>query len=119
MTTTAADAARTVANALLDLAAALDRDASASAPPRARDQMGPPAPAARPAPPRPPPGDGFCVPFGRDKGRFLIDVDDACLKWLASALETSISDPEKSTYAAKNRRDLSAVRDEQNRRFVR
>lgn len=54
-----------------------------------------------------------------DKGRFLIDIDDKGLVWLANTLEKSIGDPSKQQYRRKNEGDLAAVRDEQNRRFVR
>jgi hypothetical protein len=114
MTISTPEAARAVARAFEQFAQCLERDAGD--PPHAPA----PAPAPRPAPARPPPaGDGAVVPFGRDKGTLISEATDATLKWLGEALETSLNDPSKAPYAGKNRRELGAVRDEQNRRFVR
>jgi hypothetical protein len=106
---------REAARALSAAADELDLEAraeAASAPaPRA------PAPASRPAP-RPAASD-VLVPFGRDAGRPLTEVDDKALVWLAGAVQKSIDDPERAQYRRKNIDLLAAVRAEQDARFVR
>jgi len=61
------------------------------------------------------PGE-MVVPFGRDKGKPITDVDDDALKWLAEAVKKSIADKDKEKWKAKNQAMLDALRAEYARR---
>lgn len=56
------------------------------------------------------------VPFGRDKGKPITEVDDACIQWLADAVKNSIDDPSKAKWKDKNQAMLDALRAEYKRR---
>jgi hypothetical protein len=60
--------------------------------------------------------NAMTVPFGRDKGKALTDVDDKCIDWLAEATKKSIADPAKAKFKSKNEALLQALRDEYIRR---
>jgi hypothetical protein len=57
-------------------------------------------------------GDGPRAAFGRSKGELLVDLSDDDLRWLAGALQRSVSDPSKAAYRRKNEADLAAIRAE-------
>ncbi len=57
-------------------------------------------------------------PFGKNQGQPLAALIDKDLQWLQGALQTSISDPSKAKYAAKNQKDLAAVTAELRARFL-
>ena len=59
---------------------------------------------------------GMTVPFGRDKGKPISDIDDAALQWLADAVKKSVEDPEKAKFKKRNEELLTALRDEYKRR---
>ena len=46
------------------------------------------------------------------KGTPLSEMETKNLEWLETALQRSIGDPEKRAYAAKNAKDLDAIRAE-------
>ncbi len=105
--------AREAARSLEKLADEIDRRSAARA--AARDKA--------PTPPSTPQADSTTerhdnpvAPFGRCKGLPLDELADDDLSWLAGRLEQSLSDPEKSGYAAKDAAALEAVRREQARR---
>lgn len=56
------------------------------------------------------------IPFGRNAGLLLGEVDDDDLKWLRSALARSLSDPGKAKFKASNQQLLDHVLAEQKRR---
>ena len=56
------------------------------------------------------------VPFGKNKGQSITDIEDTQLKWLADAVKKSVADPEKSKWKKKNQALLDALRDEYKRR---
>ena len=58
------------------------------------------------------------VPFGRDKGKPIVDIDDVALKWLAEAVKKSVDDPEKAKFKARNEALLTDLRDEYKRRHA-
>jgi len=58
------------------------------------------------------------IPFGRDKGKPITDVDDSSLKWVAESIKKSIDDPAKSKWKSKNETLLTALRDEHKRRHA-
>jgi hypothetical protein len=103
--------AREVSLALAKLADAIDAGrlpAPSPAPPAASTNQPHPPVAARPGERH----DLPVAPFGKSKGIPLAEIDDAQLRWLAGALQTSVDDPSKATYRAKNSRDLESVRAE-------
>jgi hypothetical protein len=52
------------------------------------------------------------VPFGKNKGQSITDIDDGNLQWLADAVKKSIEDPEKAKFKRKNQELLDALREE-------
>lgn len=68
--------------------------------------------AERPAhiPTRPPTHDRtVTVPFGRNKGKTIAEVDEADLKYLQGAFQRDLDDPSKSRFHDKTRAQLAAV----------
>jgi hypothetical protein len=52
------------------------------------------------------------VPFGKNKGKPIADVDEVDLKYLESAFSRDLADPSKARYHDKTRAQLTAVRGE-------
>jgi hypothetical protein len=50
------------------------------------------------------------MPFGRDKGKRLVDLDVRSLRWWEGVFRRDIDDPEKARYAEKARGQLEMVR---------
>lgn len=82
-----------------------------------------PAPAAAPAPsaaPRTPPStasaarepSGLTMPFGRNKGTPIEELDDKDLSYWAGKMEEELADPDKARYHARVRGQLETVRAE-------
>jgi len=67
----------------------------------------------RPSPPTadfaPNRASGVKVPFGRDKGKDLSELDAKALSSLGAYLEKQVQDPSKANFAAGNQRLLDAV----------
>lgn len=60
--------------------------------------------------------DSLVVPFGRDKGKTLAEIDMRSLEWLASAAKSNINDPAKSKWRSKEQAWLAQVESEIARR---
>lgn len=56
------------------------------------------------------------VPFGRDKGKSLDELDDKSVTWLLGVVFENVNDPSKSNYKRKNEILLEAVQAEAKRR---
>ncbi len=56
------------------------------------------------------------VPFGRDKGKLLSELDDRSVKWLSGVCAENVNDPTKSKYRAQNEVLSAAVQREAERR---
>lgn len=52
------------------------------------------------------------VPFGRDKGKKLTEIDESSLTWLADTIKKSIEDPAKEKFKTRNQALLDALRAE-------
>jgi hypothetical protein len=110
--------ARRIGHALIDWADRVrQRKAARETAPQGGSHERPPA--SRTPSHAPPPDDGAVVPFGRDKGTLLSAASASTLTWLATALQTSLDDPEKAKFRTKNLKDLTALRAEQARRGAR
>lgn len=81
-------------------------------------RQSPPSPphtvAATPSPPRnaaptPTHDRTVTVPFGRNKGKTIAEVDEADLKYLQGAFQRDLDDPSKSRFHDKTRAQLAAV----------
>lgn len=59
---------------------------------------------------------GFVFKFGKAKGQPFSSGTDRDLEWYAEALNRSIHDPDKARFQDANRRELAALRAEQDRR---
>lgn len=62
------------------------------------------------------PASAAVVPFGRDKGKALGDVDDKAIEWLRGVVGENVNDPAKANYKRKNEVLLRAVELEAERR---
>lgn len=54
-------------------------------------------------------GDGMVMPFGRDKGKRLGDLDERSLLWWKAVYERDVADEAKASYLARNQAALDAV----------
>lgn len=54
-------------------------------------------------------GDGMVMPFGRDKGKRLSELDERSLLWWKGVYERDIADGAKANFLARNQAALDAV----------
>lgn len=55
---------------------------------------------------------GIKIPFGRAKGKVVEEAQTSDLEWLRTAIEKSVSDPEKAQWRDNNQRLLDAITEE-------
>lgn len=61
-------------------------------------------------------GTAPVVPFGKNKGRPITELNDKSLAWYVEAAQKNIADPAKAKWRAKEEKWLKALLDEQHRR---